>query len=143
MEPENGPLEDDFPLQPSGFQVPCSSSRVYVLHVFPVPEANTSPPSRFYRGMDFCVEVPRTTGGWNESTRKVTHGQCISVWGAVHSECSSGTTSLRLPRFALTLSETVSNISRCVSSRLGLCCETQCRGLFSSLTAFFHTVPWD
>ena len=23
MEPENGPLEDYFPLQPSGFQVPC------------------------------------------------------------------------------------------------------------------------
>ena len=25
MEPENGPLEDDFPLQPSGFQVPSGS----------------------------------------------------------------------------------------------------------------------
>ena len=23
LEPENGPLEDYFPLQPSGFQVPC------------------------------------------------------------------------------------------------------------------------
>lgn len=29
MEP-NGPLEDDFPLQPSHFQVPCEFSRVYM-----------------------------------------------------------------------------------------------------------------
>ena len=30
LEPENGPFEDYLPLQTSGFQVPCESSRVYV-----------------------------------------------------------------------------------------------------------------
>ena len=29
MEPESGPLEDNFPLQPGGFQVPCQVSWVY------------------------------------------------------------------------------------------------------------------
>lgn len=33
MEPANGPLEDHFPLQRSGFQVPCSCCRVYIKQI--------------------------------------------------------------------------------------------------------------